>query len=211
MRAIRVLAVTGAALAAALFAGHAVAGARNDLTNFTKGLKGLDGQFSQQVFDANGKRKESSTGRVAMSAPRHFRWEYAKPFEQLIVADGKVVWVYDPDLKQATRREQPAEEQSSPLAALIDPTRLDHEFIVKELGANEGLEWIELRPRNPDNATFESARLGFNDAGLSRMRVVDPLGQRTELTFSKWKRNPSFAGGTFRFAPPKGVDVVAGG
>jgi len=203
--------LTGLGLATLLFASSTHAGGRDDLTAFTKGLKGLDGTFTQQVFDANGKKKETSTGRVAMSAPRLFRWEYAKPFEQLIVADGKVVWVYDPDLKQATRREQPAEEQSSPLAALIDPTRLDREFVVKELPATDGLDWIELRPRNPDNATFESARLGFNDAGLSRMRVVDPLGQRTELTFSKWKRNPSFAGGTFRFAPPKGVDVVAGG
>jgi len=203
--------LTGLGLATLLFASSAHAGGRDDLTAFTKGLKGLDGTFTQQVFDANGKKKETSTGRVAMSAPRLFRWEYAKPFEQLIVADGKVVWVYDPDLKQATRREQPAEEQSSPLAALIDPTRLDREFVVKELPTTDGLDWIELRPRNPDNATFESARLGFGDSGLSRMRVVDPLGQRTELTFSKWKRNPSFAGGTFHFAPPKGVDVVAGG
>jgi outer membrane lipoprotein carrier protein len=118
MRAIRVLAVTGAVLAAALIAGNAFAGARDDLTKFTKGLKGLDGQFSQQVFDANGKRKESSNGRVAMSAPRLFRWEYVKPYPQLIVADGKNVWVYDPDLQQVTKRAQGAEEQNSPLAAI---------------------------------------------------------------------------------------------
>jgi outer membrane lipoprotein carrier protein len=196
---------------AALLAFNANAGGRDDLTQFTRGLKGLDGTFTQQVFDANGRKKESSSGRVAMSAPRLFRWEYAKPFEQLIVADGKSIWVYDPDLKQVTKRAQGVEEQSSPLSALIDPTRLDREFVVKELASSEGLDWIELRPRNPDNASFESARLGFGDAGLVRMRVVDPLGQRTELAFSKWKRNPSFAGSTFRFAPPKGVDVVAGG
>jgi len=199
------------ALATALVATSAHAGGRDDLTTFTKGLKGLDGTFTQQVFDANGKKKETSSGRVAMSAPKHFRWEYEKPFEQLIVADGKSIWVYDPDLKQVTKRAQGVEEQSSPLTALIDPTRLDREFLVKELGTTDGLDWIELRPRDPENASFESARLGFGDAGLVRMRVVDPLGQRTDLSFSKWKRNPSFAGGTFRFAPPKGVDVVAGG
>ena len=202
--------LTGFGLAA-LLAFNATAGGRDDLTQFTKGLKGLDGTFTQQVFDANGKKKESSSGRVAMSAPRHFRWEYAKPFEQVIVADGKTIWVYDPDLKQVTKRAQDAEQRSSPLAALIDPTRLDREFVVKELAAAEGLDWIELRPRDPENASFESARLGFGDAGLARMRVVDPLGQRTELTFAKWKRNPGFPASTFRFAPPKGVDVVAGG
>jgi outer membrane lipoprotein carrier protein len=198
-------------LATALLATTAHAGGRDDLSAFTKNLKGLDGTFTQQVFDANGKKKEASSGRVAMSAPRHFRWEYAKPFEQLIVADGKAVWVYDPDLKQVTKRAQGVEERSSPLTALIDPTRLDKEFLVKELPAAEGLDWIELRPRSADNASFESARLGFDDAGLKRMRIVDPLGQRTELSFSGWKKNPSFAKNTFTFAPPKGVDVVAGG
>ena len=71
------------ALATALVATSAHAGGRDDLTVFTKGLKGLDGTFTQQVFDANGKKKETSSGRVAMSAPKHFRWEYEKPFEQL--------------------------------------------------------------------------------------------------------------------------------
>ena len=32
--------------------------------------------------------------------------------------------------------------------------------------------------------------------------------QRTIITFSGWKKNPSFAAGTFRFVPGKDVDVV---
>ncbi len=208
MRSIRKIAVVGSVLAAALMAGNAFAGAREDLTTFTKGLKGLDGQFSQQVFDANGKRKESSTGRVAMSAPRLFRWEYVKPYPQLIVADGKNVWVYDPDLQQVTKRAQGAEEQNSPLAALIDPSRLEKDFLVTEAGNEGGLEWLQLTPRQPNDASFASARLGFGKAGLAKMQVVDSLGQRTLFAFSAWKRNPSFNKSTFRYTPPKGVDLV---
>ena len=208
MRSIRMLAVAGAALAVALVTGNTFAGARDDLTRFTKGLKGLDGQFTQQVFDANGKRKESSTGRVAMSAPRLFRWEYVKPYPQLIVADGKNVWVYDPDLQQVTKRAQGAEEQNSPLAALIDPSRLEKDFLVTEAGNEGGLEWLQLTPRKPNDAIFASARLGFGKAGLAKMQVVDSLGQRTLFAFSAWKRNPSFGKSTFRYSPPKGVDVV---
>jgi outer membrane lipoprotein carrier protein len=62
-----------------LFAGAASAGARDQLDSFTKGLKSLDGRFTQQVFDTKGKLKESSSGRVSLAAPRQFRWEYAKP------------------------------------------------------------------------------------------------------------------------------------
>ena len=198
-------------LAAALFAGTALAGPRDTLDSFTRGLKGLDGQFVQQVFDANGKRKESSSGRVALSAPRLFRWEYVKPYPQLIVADGKKVWVYDPDLEQVTVRAQGVEEQNSPLAALIDPSRLDRDFTVEEGGSADGLEWLVLKPKQADNASFETARLGFDATGLARMEVVDALGQRTEIAFSAWKKNPAFDKGTFTYTPPKGIDVVGEG
>jgi outer membrane lipoprotein carrier protein len=199
------------AIATTAVATSAIAGARDDLSAFTKNLKGLDGQFSQQVYDANGKLKETSSGRVALAAPRLFRWEYAKPYEQLIVADGKRVWVYDPDLEQVTRRAQGAEEQNSPLAALIDPTRLDRDYVIKEAGTADGLEWLALSPRKGDDAGFQSARLGFGEQGLATMQVVDALGQKTQIRFSGWQRNPAFAKGTFEFTPPKGVDVVGEG
>lgn len=195
-------------LALALFASTAVAGARDDLNTFTKGLKGLSGQFAQQVYDPQGKLKERSSGQVALSAPRLFRWEYVKPYPQLIVADGKKVWVHDPDLQQVTVRPQGVEEQNNPLAALIDPAKLDAQFVVKELGSAEGLEWLSLAPKQEGDAGFRSARLGFGPSGLVKMHVVDALGQRTDIDFSGWKRNPAFPADTFRYTPPKGVDVI---
>lgn len=208
MRATRLL----IPLLAMLFASTALAGARDDLASFTKGLKGLDGQFTQQVYDSNGKLKETSSGRVAMSAPRLFRWEYAKPYEQLIVADGKTVWVYDPDLQQVTRRPQGAQEQNSPLAALIDPSRLDKDYVVTEAGKSDGKDWLTLKPKTGESGEsgFESARLGFDASGLASMQVIDALGQKTQIEFTSWQHNPAFAAGTFRFNPPKGVDVVGG-
>lgn len=194
-----------------LVAGSASAGARDDLAAFSRGLKGLDGRFEQTLYDLDGRLKETSSGRVALSAPRLFRWEYTKPYEQLIVADGQKVWVYDPDLEQVTVRPQGPEEQNSPLAALVDPARLERDFNVREGGEDEGLAWLLLSPRDAAQASFSSARLGFDGAALVRMEVVDTLGQRTRFAFSGWTRNPGFDRGTFRFVPPAGVDVVGEG
>ena len=198
------------AAAVLLACNTAHAGARDDLDAFTKGLKGLQGGFAQTVYAPDGAKKESSSGRVSLSAPRLFRWEYVKPYPQLIVADGKTVWVYDPDLKQVTRRAQDATESNSPLAALVDPARLDKDYIVAEAGTDAGFDWLTLTPRDKDNAGIASARLGFDGNGLSRMTFTDALGQRTEITFAKWKRNPAFVSGTFTYSPPAGVDVVGG-
>lgn len=195
------------ALGAALLASVANAGARADLTSFTRDLNGLDGTFVQKVYDARGKLKETSSGRVALSTPRLFRWEYRTPHPQLIVADGKKVWVFDPDLEQATVRPQGPDEQNSPLAALLDPAKLEARFVVKEEPTSGGLSWLQLGPRGTDPA-FQSARMGFSSDGLERLQVTDALGHRTDIAFSGWKRNPAFGKSVFRYVPGKGVDVI---
>lgn len=175
---------------------------------FSKGLQSLDGRFEQQVFDASGQAGERSTGRISLKAPRQFRWEYQTPFPQLIVADGDHLWLYDPDLEQVTVRVQSYEEQSSPLAALIDPGELDRQFLVREGGQAEGLTWVRLDARRPAESGVASARLGFAGQVLTRMVFEDQLGQRTEVRFHGWTRNGALPADLFRFEPPPGVDVV---
>ena len=203
------LATSALAAALLLAANLANAGARDELGTFTQGLKGLDGQFSQQVFDVRGKQKESASGRVAVSAPRLFRWEYVKPYPQLVIADGKTVWVFEPDLNQASRRPQGEEEANSPLAILLEPAKLDRDFITREAGVRNGVAWLEVTPRGAD-AGFKAARLGFAGGQLTQLEYVDALGQRTLIAFSGWRRNPAFVRGTFNYAPGKGVDVIGG-
>mgnify|MGYP001185121918 CR=1 FL=1 len=90
----------------------------------------------------------------------------------------------------------------------IDPQRLGRDFNVADAGTKDGLDWLELTPKQDENAGFQNARLGFDSNGLARMQILDALGQRTDIRFSGWKRNPSFSAKTFRFTPPKGADVV---
>ena len=177
------------------------------LEGFTRGVQGLSAEFRQRVFDADGGLDEDSQGRIALAVPRQFRWEYERPFPQLIVADGNRVWIYDPDLEQVQVRPQGAEEQRSPLAALVDPGELERQFVVGDGGHADGLDWVTLEPRGED-APFSEGRLGFSGGELVRMQMRDSLGQRTEIAFSGWKRNPAFAADTFRFMPPVGVDVI---
>lgn len=196
------------AIAVSLASGSAFAGARDQLDAFTNGLKTLEGGFTQQVFDQKGRVKESSSGKVSMSAPNLFRWQYVKPYQQLIVADGKTVWIYEPDLQQVSKRPQGVEEQSSPLAALVDRGKLDTQFNVSDAGQSAGLEWLSLTPKTKAGASFESAKLGFGQRGLAKVVITDGLGQRTEMNFGTWKRNGRLPASSFRFTPPKGVDVI---
>lgn len=134
--------------AVALLSGPVCAGARVDLSAFTRGLKTLQGHFSQEVIDTQGRVKERSNGTVALSLPNLLRWECDAPYKQLVVADGKRVWLFDPDLNQASVLLQDNEERNSPLIALIDPIQLDRKYDVsEEVAMRDGLRWLSLRPR----------------------------------------------------------------
>jgi outer membrane lipoprotein carrier protein len=191
--------VAGSALAAS--------GARARLDAFADGLHSLRGEFSQTVYDAHGNVTASSHGKLALQAPRLFRWQVTDPYQQLIVADGRRVWVYEPDLEQVTVRDQGAEEAHSPLTVLTDLSQLDSEFKATDAGAHDGLEWLRLVSRSKD-PQFEYADIGFDANGPRRMVFKDTLGNRTVIAFSGWQRNPALPDGTFTFVPPKGTDVV---
>jgi len=185
------------------------ASAREQLAAFTHNLTGLHGQFNQQVLDENGRIREESSGQVALSIPRLLRWEYLAPYPQLIVADGQSVWVYDPDLEQASRRPQGSAVQDSPLVILTDPGRLERDYDIQEEAPEDGLEWLALSPRQaPEDAGFQHAWLGFEQNRLVRMEIQDALGQHTRIAFSQWARNPAFPADTFHFTPPDGIDVI---
>lgn len=188
--------------------GIAHAGARQQMTIFTKNLQGLSSPFEQTVYNPAGKLSDKSTGVVKLKAPRQFRWQTLKPYPQTIVADGNHIWIYDPDLEQVTVRNQSAEESNSPLAVLIESTEMERQFKVTEVAKSNGLEWLLLKPRKPDEAPFEKAMLGFSAQGLARMELYDGLGQRTVISFNQWQRNPKFAKTDFTFTPPTGTDIV---
>jgi outer membrane lipoprotein carrier protein len=181
--------------------------ARTRLDTFAKELRSVSAHFEQQAFDPKGGAGKTSRGDLALKAPRQFRWDTVAPYKQLIVADGEKVWIYDADLEQVSVRAQGTEEAHSPLTVLTDLSQLDRDFATSEQGERDGLSWLRLKSKDKD-PQFAYADLGFDATGLARMQFEDTLGDKTEIRFSDWKRNPALAADAFRFTPPKGVDVV---
>jgi len=193
-----------------LFAHGAAAAAdtaRARMEAFSKGLDAVSAEFNQSVTDANGHRGDASQGTLTLQAPRQFRWDTTKPYEQTLVADGERVWIYEPDLQQVSVRSQNSEEAHSPLTVLTDLSQLDSQFNASEAGEHDGFAWLKLtsKAKEPE---FEYAELGFDAQILQRMVFKDQLGNTTEIRFADWKRNPKLPPGTFKFTPPQGVDVI---
>ena len=199
-------------------AGLAQAGGLDALSQFLQHTRSARADFVQVVTPptkaGQTPRSKTSSGQFAFIRPTRFRFDYQKPFVQVIVADGQTLWLYDADLEQVTARQQ-AQALSNTPAALIataaDVASVQRDFDLQEQPAADGLQWVQATPRQKDGS-LQSVRIGLRVDGaqvtLARLDILDQLGQRSQLSFERFETNPALGAGTFQFKPPRGVDVV---
>ena len=189
-------------------AAAAAADSVQTLRDFVQNTQSARARFAQVVVDRNLKKISEATGTMQFQRPGRFRWEYQKPYEQVIVGDGTRIWIHDRDLNQVTVRKLDRALGSSPAALLAGSNEIERDYVLTNLGNQEGLDWVEATPKAKDT-TFERIRLGFGPKGIEAMELRDAFGQTTVIRFANVERNPKIAPESFRFTPPRGADVIS--
>jgi len=188
--------------------GAAQAGPGTDrLHRFLDDTQTFQAHFEQALYDEDGVRQEVSSGEMFMQRPARFRWDYEQPYPQLIVADGEQIWLYDPELKQATVKPVKGLVSNAPGLLLGTGKPVEDDFVVREVGMTDELAWVHLVPRS-NESQFSGVRLGFDAHMLVVMELHDNLGQVTLMRFTKQQTNGVLDKGLFSFEPPAGVDVI---
>lgn len=193
-------------LAGLLVVPLAHADAVDQLRDFVRDVKSGRAAFTQTVTAPDGVRKKTSSGQFEFQRPNRFRFSYQKPFEQLIVADGSKVWIYDADLNQASSRRLAQALGSTP-AALLAGGNVEADFSLKADGSQAGIDWVLATPRQADGS-IKTMRVGFKGRDLAAVEITDNFGQRSLLQFSGFAANVALSPEAFRFSPPAGADVV---
>lgn len=190
-----------------LWAAVAQAGSVDTLKSVLKSSPQFRAQFVQMVYDRNSRLVQQSSGWFALARPGKFRWVVEQPFAQLMVGDGRKVWMYDPELKQVTVRAMDAALGSSPAALLTGDGTLEKQFALQEGGSRDNLQWVTAIPKAPD-AGFAKLEIGLQGKQIAAMRLYDNFGQITWLTFSAVTTPATQDAALFRFVPPAGADVI---
>jgi outer membrane lipoprotein carrier protein len=197
-------------LIAVLFATASLAhaSALDQFKSFVANTKSARGEFTQQQVRkaANSKVAPTSSGTFMFARPGKFIWEYKKPYEQLLQADGDQLYIYDKDLNQVTVRKLGNALGSSPAAILFGSNDLEKNFTLSEGGTRDGLEWLTAVPKSKDT-TFEQIGIGLKDGIPQAMELKDLFGQTSVLHFTNFQRNPQLSANQFKFETPKGADV----
>ena len=169
----------------------------------------LSADFSQTITDADGSLLQEASGQLTVKRPRHFHWKTLKPYEHLVVTDGKDLWLYDVDLEQITKQAFNEDLDKAPallLSGEIDEINKQYEVTLD--ADNENKNTFKLSPNDGD-ALFSQLSISFVDGILSAMVLSDSFGQTTTITFSNTQLNPRIDDDIFNFVPPNGIDVIA--
>lgn len=201
-----------AIVAAGAFAAHA--SGLDTLETFLKTVKSGRATFTQVVTsparEGQAAKTRTSTGTFEFVRPNKFRFDYKKPFEQVIVADGANLWLYDADLNQVTQRKQDSVFASTPaavIAAAPSTAALTRDFELEGAPEKDGLQWAVAIPKNRDGQ-LNRMRVGFRGNELAQLEIIDGFGQRSVITFDKLEANAAVPAERFHFKPPAGAQVV---
>jgi outer membrane lipoprotein carrier protein len=176
-----------------------------------QGLKSFRAQFSQEDRQTDGRRMQA-TGSVSYLKPGRMRWEYAPPNEQLLVTDGKTVWLYDPILDNVTVQALGELTAGTPLAFLLGAGNLERDFACRaftQAPPRDGLDYVELVPRTPI-PTLSYLQLGAQrkSGRIAALRMVDAQGNLREVRFTDLHTDVALKEQAFTFQIKPGMEVI---
>lgn len=146
------------------------------------------------------------SGTMMVERPRKFRWETKVPSNQLIISNNEKLWIYDPDLEQATLQRVDQEIANTPALLLSgNPQKIMSNFRVTQ--PNPKKQTFVLFPKQAEGV-FNSLAIAFIKGVPRSMVLNDALGQVTTIKFTQVKHNVALKPSLFKFKPPEGVDVI---
>lgn len=191
------------------FAMAATASATDALGSLLDSFQGLTARFQQTTYGTQHRVLQQASGEMAISRPDKFRWNTLMPNKQLIIMDGKSIWVYDVDLEQASVRPITKNQGQTPAMLLSGSTQQIQKYyrIQWAKPAESHIMAFTLTPIQKDGL-FRSLTMTFQDQSLTSMVFHDNLGQLINISFTQVIKNPRIAAKQFQFKPPKGIDVI---
>lgn len=170
-------------------------------------MDAISANFTQIQTLTDG-RTEKSEGTMILRKPGKFRWEYLKPYKQLMVSDGVRVWFYDADLNQVIIRNLSKAIGDKPALLLSDPNQAEKYFNIRNIpSTEEKLAWLEATPKQKD-ASFTKIQIGFAGNTPKLFILDDVFGNQTRLRLTDINLNGTTSNAQFTFSPPKDADVM---
>ena len=169
----------------------------------------------QQVFHSRHSRREEF-GVVMMKKPGRMHWEYQHPTQKFFIWSGEKAYFYLPKDKQVMVSEVKSNVASTPLLFLLGKGNIQQDFRIELETQEKALESpnliLRLIPREPQGEfSYLILELVPSSYVIYRLSVIDPIGNRNDYVFTKFRENVRISDRRFQFKVPRGVEVITAG
>lgn len=166
--------------------------------------------FQQETEVKTLSRNLKAWGQLYFKRPGKMLWRYDEPKGQLVLADGKSLYYYQPEQGQVIKTTLNSAFRSDiPLSFLLGIGNLKRDFKATLKGSEQGNYILQLGPKAELSGVSELL-LGVESQGFDIVwaRIRDAVGNVTTVRFSHLRRGMGLKDSIFHFKVPDGVDVV---
>ncbi|MEE2786789.1 MAG: outer membrane lipoprotein carrier protein LolA [Myxococcota bacterium] len=154
-------------------------------------------------------RSQLSSGVVYFKKPGMMRWDYRAPTPKVFVADGKVLWIYEPEENQAFKREIGSSQLPVALTFMNGEGSLSDAFHASLKTDTSTSIVLNLVPKK-DAGEYQRIELECDPKtfAVRSSLVIDPVGNTNRIDFLEIELNRMLPDRGFQFTPPKGVRII---
>ena len=153
---------------------------------------------------------DTATGRILVKPPGKMRWEYETPDPQLIISDGKNLWVYRPEDNQVMEGQSPSFFGDGKGAGFLsDIKQIRGKFDIQMEKAEDPSQYLlKLIPQaNTLELSLIYLFISRENFNLVRIVTYNAYEDETRVDFSDIQFDPDIDDSLFTFAAPKGTDI----
>lgn len=172
-------------------------------------LQSFSAEFTQELLNGASGETQERKGNIAFRQPGLVRWETATPEPEILVVGKDEVWDYFPEEEAAYRYGlEKVLSSKTAIRFLSGKANLNEDFWVSSLGREEGLEKLELVPKEPEPELVQAYLwLSPEFSLLQKLQIIDFFGNENTVTLHGIVMNPDLADSAFTFTPPAGTDI----
>jgi outer membrane lipoprotein carrier protein len=176
-------------------------------------IEKIEARYSEvRVIEAKFLQKTSSSlygediqkGSVTLKRPMKMRWDFG---DKEWIMNGDKLWIYtiaDKQVLEFDTSKGPVNPMYSLLGSL---DQLGALFDVTIVDSDETVHVLDLTPKG--QAEFKKIQLTLTaDLRLKKIRVINPMGDPVELSFSEVQLGGDAPDAQFDFTAPAGVEVI---
>ena len=180
------------------------------------GMTGFSADFKQTFLSTDTGTSLEESGSLIIKKGGFMRWEYKEPEEKLFICDGNDCYLYivEEKIVQVISLKN-IDTRSAPMLFLAGKGDLKRDFESELLnekystGSDPGFYRVKMKPKGEqEQFEYMIAMVDKNTFFITRILVVDLLGNQTDYLFDSIREINTLPDSKFKFTPPVGVEII---